>query len=207
MNKLIKILAVLIVALLLLGCAKPSNTNQYPAGQNGDIVKNTSTSAPTTPSQNPTNPAPSTPSQVSGNPIVVFETTKGTFKAEIYMDKAPISGANFISLVKSGFYNGLTFHRYVPGFVIQGGDPKGDGTGGSEKTIPLEVRADLKHVKGALGMARSQSPNSASSQFYVSLDDLPSLDMNYAVFGQVTQGFDIAEQLRQGDKMTKVYVQ
>ncbi len=194
---LIGIAVVAAAALLLLGLSGnlggifPGHAANQQVPANGDIVKNTST----------------VPVQTSENPIVVFETTKGVFKAEIYTDKAPITGANFISLVKSGFYNGLTFHRYVPGFVIQGGDPKGDGTGGSNQTIPLEVRPDLKHVAGALGMARASDPNSASSQFYVALQDLPQLDMQYAVFGQVIQGFDVVQQLRQGDRMTKVYVQ
>ncbi|MFA5106543.1 MAG: peptidylprolyl isomerase [Candidatus Micrarchaeia archaeon] len=180
--------AILLSAVFMLGCASQGNN---PNGNNGGSMNNTSTA----------------PVQTTENPIVVFETTKGVFKAEIYTDKAPITGKNFISLVNSGFYNGLTFHRYVPGFVIQGGDPKGDGTGGSNKTIPLEVRPDLKHVAGALGMARATDPNSASSQFYVALADLPQLDMQYAVFGQVVQGFDVVQQLRQGDRMTRVYVQ
>lgn len=186
---IISIFAIIALAVFLFGCTGQGD-NQ--TGSNGGSMNNTSVSAPV---------------QTSENPVVVFETTKGVFKAEIYTDKAPVTGNNFISLVKSGFYNGLTFHRYVPGFVIQGGDPKGDGTGGSEKTIPLEVRPDLKHVKGALGMARANDPNSASSQFYVSLEALPQLDMQYAVFGQVIQGFDVVQQLRQGDRMTRVYVQ
>ena len=138
------------------------------------------------------------------NPIVTFVTTKGTFKAEIYRDKAPISAANFLKLVSRGFYNNLTFHRYVPGFVIQGGDPRGDGTGGSNETIPLEIVPGLTHVKGSLGMARSNDPNSASSQFYVSLEDIHDLDGSYAVFGQVIEGMDVVLKLRQGDRMTKV---
>jgi peptidyl-prolyl cis-trans isomerase B (cyclophilin B) len=106
-------------------------------------------------------------------------------------------------LVSSRFYDGLVFHRYVSGFVIQGGDPTGTGGGGSDKTIPLEVTKH-KHVKGALGMARTQDPNSASSQFYICLDDTPNLDGGYAVFGQVVDGMENVLQLRQGDKMVKV---
>ena len=96
--------------------------------------------------------------------------------------------------------------RVEPGFVIQGGDPKGDGTGGSEKTIPLEINASLTHKKGAVGMARSQDPNSASSQFYICLGDAKFLDNNYAVFGQVIEGQDIAEKITKGDKMIKVTI-
>ena len=138
--------------------------------------------------------------------IAVIETDRGTIKAELYTDKAPITTKNFIELASSGFYNGLNFHRVEPGFVIQGGDPKGDGTGGSENTIPLEINQELKHVKGALGMARSQDPNSASSQFYITLAPAPFLDGNYAVFGKVIEGMETAEQINVGDKMNKVYI-
>jgi len=142
----------------------------------------------------------------ASNPIVTFVTTKGTFKAEIFQDKAPISATNFLKLVKSGFYTNITFHRYVAGFVIQGGDPNGDGSGGSPDTISLEIVKGLTHVKGSFGMARTMDPNSASSQFYVSLEDIHSLDGQYAVFGQVLEGMDIVLKLRQGDKMTNVTV-
>ncbi len=137
--------------------------------------------------------------------IAVIETDKGVIKAELYTDKAPITTKNFIELANSGFYNGLTFHRVEPGFVVQGGDPKGDGTGGSENTIPLEIVPELKHVKGALGMARSQDSNSASSQFYITLAPTPFLDGNYAVFGKIIEGMKIVEQINVGDKMEKLY--
>jgi peptidyl-prolyl cis-trans isomerase B (cyclophilin B) len=138
------------------------------------------------------------------HPRVRFETTQGVFTAEIYSD-VPATHKNFLELTTKGFYDGLIFHRYEPGFVIQGGDPQGTGMGGSEKTIPLEI-TKYKHVKGALGMARSQDPNSASSQFYVCLADTPFLDGNYAVFGQVLEGMDKVLALRKGDKMTKVTI-
>lgn len=153
-----------------------------------------------------------TEKQISGNEVkqmvkyAVIETNKGTIKAELYAEKAPITAKNFIDLANSGFYNGLKFHRYEPGFVIQGGDPNGDGTGGSAKTIPLEINNELKHVKGALAMARANDPNSASSQFYIALGNIHFLDGNYAVFGKVAEGMDVAEQLRTGDKMEKVYI-
>jgi cyclophilin family peptidyl-prolyl cis-trans isomerase len=135
-----------------------------------------------------------------------IETSKGTIKAELYTEKAPITATNFIGLANSKFYDGLTFHRVEPGFVVQGGDPKGDGTGGSGKNIPLEINKELTHVKGALAMARSQNPNSASSQFYITLDEAHFLDGNYAVFGKVISGMDAVEQLEVGDKMDKVYI-
>ena len=139
--------------------------------------------------------------------IAVIETNKGVIKAELYTADAPITTANFIQLANSGFYTGLKFHRYEPGFVIQGGDPNGDGTGGSPKKIPLEISPKLTHVKGALAMARTSDPNSASSQFYIALEDANFLDGNYAVFGKVIEGMDVAGQLRQGDSMTKVIIQ
>lgn len=140
------------------------------------------------------------------NPIAVIVTNKGEFRFELFEKRAPATVENFIRLAESGFYNGLKFHRYEPGFVIQGGDPRGDGTGGSDKNIPLEVSPELTHVKGALGMARSQDPNSASSQFYVTLEPSHFLDGNYAVFGQVTEGMDVASSLRAGDQMESVTI-
>jgi len=140
------------------------------------------------------------------NRIATIVTEKGTIKFELYEKEAPITTKNFIDLAQKGFYDGLTFHRVEPGFVVQGGDPKGDGTGGSEKTIPLEINATLTHKKGAVGMARSQDPNSASSQFYICLGDATLLDNNYAVFGQVISGQEIAEKITKGDKMIKVTI-
>lgn len=147
--------------------------------------------------------------EMAGNPIAVIVTNKGEFRFELYEEggHVPQTVANFIELAESGFYDGLTFHRYEPGFVIQGGDPKGDGTGGSDKTIPLETDPSLKHVKGALGMARSQDPNSASSQFYVAVEASHFLDGNYAVFGIVTEGMDAVMELRAGDVMEKVTIE
>lgn len=144
------------------------------------------------------------------NRTVVIETTKGTVTVELFEDKAPMTAGNFADLVERGFYDGLKFHRHEPGFVIQGGDPKGNGTGGfvdpatkRERTIPLEVSKELPHGEaGALAMARSQNPNSASSQFYITLGPASFLDMNYAVFGRVTSGLDVVQELRAGDAVT-----
>ncbi len=141
-----------------------------------------------------------------------FDTTKGTIVAQLTEDDAPITTANFIELAEKGFYNGLTFHRYAPGFVIQGGDPDGNGTGGSGKNIKGEfpdngVPNPGKHdAAGMLAMARSGDPNSASSQFYFTLDAAPHLDSGYAVFGKVTSGLEAVMALRQGDKMNSVTI-
>src|SRR5512136_41166 len=101
------------------------------------------------------------------NRIAVLETSMGTIKFELYEDKAPITTANFIKLAESGFYDSLIFHRVIDNFVIQTGDPEGTGAGGSDEKINLEINKDLTHVDGAVGMARSQDRNSASSQFYI----------------------------------------
>lgn len=150
--------------------------------------------------------------KMSNEPVVVMETSKGTIKIQLFTNEVPTTANNFQNLVSKGFYNGLTFHRYEPGFVIQGGDPKGDGTGGyidpatkQEHRIPLEVKPGLKHDQaGVVAMARANDPNSASCQFYITLAPASFLDMNYAVFGKVIDGLQVVSQLRKGDKMTKV---
>jgi len=143
---------------------------------------------------------------------VVIETNKGSITADLEMDLAPITAGNFADLVGRGFYDGLTFHRYEPNFVIQGGDPRGNGTGGfidpatgRERRIKLEVRPDLKHDRaGTLSMARSQERDSASSQFFITLKDTAFLDDNYAVFGYVTDGIDVVQTIRGGDKIKSI---
>lgn len=139
--------------------------------------------------------------------FAVLETNKGTIKFKLFENDAPITAKNFIDLAGKGFYNGLKFHRVEPGFVIQGGDPKGNGSGGSDKTIPLEVTPKLKHDSaGIVAMARTADPNSASSQFYITLAPQPFLDMNYAVFGKVVEGLDVVKSIKIGDVMKKVTI-
>ena len=147
------------------------------------------------------------------DPIVSIETNKGTIKVQVFVSEVPTTANNFLDLVNKGFYNGLTFHRVEPGFVIQGGCPRGTGNGNyvdpatnQTRRIPLEVKPHLKHHKGALAMARSNDPNSASCQFYITLEPQPSLDMSYAVFGKVLEGQNVVDSIRMGDKMTKVSV-
>lgn len=140
------------------------------------------------------------------NPIVTMEISDyGTIKIELYPKYAPNTVANFVNLVESGFYNDNTFHRLVPGFVLQGGDPDGDGTGGPGYTIKGEfsengyVKNTLKHDKGVVSMARTNMPNSAGSQFFIVLDDTEtihaSLDNKYAAFGKVIEGMNIIENI------------
>jgi peptidyl-prolyl cis-trans isomerase B (cyclophilin B) len=138
----------------------------------------------------------------------VIETNKGTIKFRLFEQDAPITAGNFIELAQKGFYDGLTFHRVEPGFVVQGGDPNGNGTGGSGKNIKLEVSPKLKHDSaGVVAMARSNNPDSASSQFYITLARTDFLDMKYAVFGKVTEGLDVVGKIAIGDKMLSVKIE
>lgn len=158
------------------------------------------------------------------NPMVTFEMENGkVFKAELYPEIAPNTVNNFISLVNKGFYDGIIFHRVIPGFMIQGGDPEGTGMGGPGYGIKGEFamngfKNDLKHTTGVLSMARSQRPNSAGSQFFIMVDDAPHLDGQYAAFGKVTEGIDVAQAIvssprdwsdrpREDQVMTKVTVE
>ena len=132
--------------------------------------------------------------------LVLLTTEAGEITIELFNETAPKHVESFLALTEKGFYNGLKFHRGVPGFVIQGGDPKGDGTGGPGYSVPLEP-SERKHVKGILAMARSSDPNSAGSQFYICLDSIPHLDGQYTVFGRVLKGCDLPEKVKQGDTM------
>ena len=133
------------------------------------------------------------------NPIVTFEMESGgKMVAELYPEVAPNTVNNFISLIKKGFFDGLIFHRVIPGFMIQGGDPQGSGMGGPGYEIPGEFTAngfqnDLKHDRGVLSMARSSNPDSAGSQFFIMVDPAPHLDGQYAAFGKVIEGMEVAD--------------
>ena len=126
-------------------------------------------------------------------------------RMEFFPADAPKTVENFVTLARKGFYNNLTFHRVVPDFVVQGGCPKGNGTGGPGYTIPAEFNAQ-KHVRGSVAMARSQHPDSAGSQFYICYGPTPHLDGNYTVFGRVTSGMEHVDRIRQGDRMTSVAI-
>lgn len=158
-------------------------------------------------------PAPS--QAASKAPVVKMVTTRGTILIKLFPQDAPISCANFIKLVNKGFYNGLTFHRITdlqpgtPSKIVQGGDPQGNGQGGPGWTIKGEfssnhVNNPLTHVAGAVAMARASGNDTAGSQFYICVNPVHFLDGNYAVFGQVIKGLDVADKLQQGDKMTSV---
>jgi cyclophilin family peptidyl-prolyl cis-trans isomerase len=132
-----------------------------------------------------------------------IKTVHGDIIFKFYSKEAPNTSKRIQELITNGFYNGLTFHRVIQNFVVQGGDPKGNGTGGSGKNIAAEFNIH-KHIPGTVAMARSRSVNSADSQFYISLGTHPHLDNKYTVFGQVTLGLDIAKKIQVGDKMISV---
>lgn len=147
------------------------------------------------------------------NPIVTIKMKNGNImKAELYPDLAPNTVNNFISLIKKGFYDGVIFHRVIPGFMIQGGDPEGTGMGGPGYSIKGEFtgngfKNDLKHTKGVLSMARAQHPDSAGSQFFIMVADSPHLDGSYAAFGKLIEGQDVADEIvsSQTDRRDRPY--
>ena len=148
------------------------------------------------------------------NPIVTIEMENGgIIKAELYPEVAPNTVNNFISLINKGFYNGIIFHRVIPGFMIQGGDPKGQGIGGPGYSIKGEFTANmfdnnLKHDRGVLSMARTMNPNSAGSQFFIMVEKAPHLDGQYASFGKVIEGMEVADAIvsTRTDRMDKPMV-
>jgi peptidylprolyl isomerase len=137
---------------------------------------------------------------------VVMITTEGTIKFKFYPADAPKTVNRIVELINKGFYNGLVFHRVIDNFVIQGGDPVGNGTGGSGQKIDAEFN-NRKHVEGAVAMARAADTNSADSQFYICLSTLAHLDHHYTVFGQVIEGMDVVKKIKVGDKMMNLTIQ
>lgn len=131
------------------------------------------------------------------NPTVTLKTTMGEIQAEIFQDKVPKTAANFLTLVKKGYYNGLTFHRVIPGFMIQGGCPKGDGTGGPGYEIPDEFHPLLRHTAGGILSMANAGPNTGGSQFFITLAPTAWLDGKHAIFGRVTRGQDVVDQIGQ----------
>jgi cyclophilin family peptidyl-prolyl cis-trans isomerase len=140
---------------------------------------------------------------------IIIHTSKGDITCQLDPKEAPLSVTNFIQLAQGGFYNGLTFHRVVPNFVIQGGDPEGTGRGGPGYTVPAEIK--LPHVQGALAWARlpdnvNPKKRSSGSQFYITLEKIPYLDGEYTVFGQTISGFDVVRKIEQGDVIKSIDV-
>lgn len=157
------------------------------------------------PSSNP-NPDLSLDESGLSKATVTMATSQGVIKFKFYPQDAPNTVKRIIELINQGFYTGLSWHRVVPGFVIQGGDPQNNGTGGSGQKLKAEFN-DRRHIEGAVAMARGSDPDSADSQFYISLGTFPHLDHSYTVFGQVIQGIDVARKIKPGDKITWMAIQ
>ena len=177
----------------LAGCANNTNSTTSSSKTESAATQAATTAAATTAAESDVTP-------VAGATAVIDVKDYGTITVELYPDVAPITVENFVSLAKKGFYDGLTFHRIIKGFMIQGGDPLGNGTGGSDKTIKGEfsgngVNNPLKHTRGVISMARSNDPNSASSQFFIMHQDASHLDGQYAAFGKVTEGMEVVDKI------------
>ena len=193
MKKLIKIIipVMCILSLVLVSCGKTESSSKTEdkssVSENSDSNKSEDNNT----------------TENSDLPIATIEIEKfGTIKAELYPKVAPNTVNNFISLSNSGFYNGLTFHRVIKDFMIQGGDPKGDGSGGPDYTIKGEFtdngfKNDLKHTEGILSMARTREPDSAGSQFFIMTSNKSHLDGQYAAFGKVIEGMDIVKKIQE----------
>lgn len=187
LKKNLMFLAVLTLALSAFGCSKAPSTGS--TDQKDTTKSNSSVSS-------------NYKSKYTGKKSVVTIEMEdgGVIKAELYPDIAPRTVDNFVDLIQKNIYNGLIFHRVIPEFMIQGGDPEGTGAGGSKVNIPGEFKNngfknDLKHTRGVLSMARSQEKNSASSQFFIMVKDSPNLDGDYAAFGKVTEGMDEVDKI------------
>ncbi len=198
-----------VLLVLLAGCYggdwKPRTTlDNKPLDAYGNVIEtkpaNEATAATT---GNPANEVQT----VSTNPIVTIETAKGVIEFELFMDKAPLTSKNFADLAAKGYYDNLTFHRVIRGFMIQGGDPKGDGTGGPGYMIKDEFGPGLKFDgEGVVAMANA-GPNTGGSQFFITEAATPWLDGKHAIFGKVTKGMDVVKKIQNGDRMKRVVVQ
>jgi cyclophilin family peptidyl-prolyl cis-trans isomerase len=205
----------LVVLIIFTGCNGQEKAEKTPGAQETPSMETTVVATPST--EKDKTPAPeATPTKSksqedkksdSGKLLFEMKTSKGTMKGELYPDSAPNTVLSFVTLSNKKFYNGLTFHRVVPEFVIQGGDPEGTGEGGPGYTIPAEFN-DIEHQPGILSMARSHDPDSAGSQFFICLTREKSkhLDGSYTVFGKVTEGFKVAKEIMAGDKIEEIKI-
>lgn len=205
----------LILSLLVLkrNSSAPESTSPQPVASATEQPSGTPVALPSgaaTPpaSLKPSNPNPDLTVDANGlsKATVIISTDKGPIRFKFYPTDAPNTVKRMIQLINSGFYNGLTFHRVEPGFVIQGGDPLGNGTGGSGQKLKAEFN-NRKHLEGTVAMARASDPDSADSQFYITLSQTPHLDHSYTVFGQVIEGMDVVRKIQVGDKMTSVIIE
>ena len=187
---IIAFLALFAAVVLAPGCIERAGAQQPPASPAGKGA--------------PTKEAPKGGKKVKQTAVITMEKG-GVIALEFFPEDAPKTVENFVTLAKKGYYDGVTFHRVEPNFVVQGGDPKGDGTGGPGYTIKDEFNKQ-KHVRGVVAMARTQAPNSAGSQFYFTLAPAHFLDGQYTVFGKVTSGMEVVDKIKVGDKMKSVKI-
>ncbi len=202
MTKIKKISAIMVAAVILCTCFLISG-----CGGNTESSSSAKTTSAASSEETTSASSTDTTNYKSSYTAVIDVKNYGKIKVDLYEELAPITVKNFVSLAKDGFYDGLTFHRIISGFMIQGGDPKGDGTGGSEKTIKGEfaqngVENNLSHTRGVISMARSNDPDSASSQFFIVQADSTYLDGQYAAFGKVTEGMDIVDKICEDTPVT-----
>jgi len=205
-SPLLTALAILALALTA-GCPQPASEAEAPAPP---PVPDPEPATPEEPAEQPTAEEGATVNAETET-VVEIATEKGEIICRLFDEKAPITAGNFLLLVDEGFYDGLTFHRRDEGFVIQGGDPQGDGFGGPGFSIPLETSEGLKHDRGILSMARAEDPDSAGSQFFICLGERERVafldELGYGVFGEVIEGMDVVDKIQIGDKMTEVTVE
>lgn len=171
-----------------------------------DSVKVSEKNVEMTMSKAPKNAPSASDKDIPEGNHVVIETDLGSIKIQLLPDVAPNTVANFKVLANNGYYDGIIFHRVISGFMAQGGDPTGTGTGGPGYKIDAEFNA-TKHVRGTVAMARTADPNSAGSQFYICFGPQPHLDRQYTVFGQVVEGMDVVDQVKNGTVMNRVTLQ
>jgi len=230
----VKMSFLLLISSLALGGCATSATDVSQSSSSSDNLANSQSQLALADNQNSNKNMSNNLPQLAGMAKVELQVNGSPIIIEINGTEAPTTAGNFVDLVAQGVYDGLVFHRVIPGFVAQGGDPQGKdpnfagtlGTGGftdpetgSERRIPLEIKLEgeaqptyskaklpgksvvLKHDRGVIAMARSAMADSASSQFYIALEDLPSLDGDYAVFGKVVEGMDVVDSIKQGDRI------
>lgn len=210
---IIFILTIMIIPMLIIGCQKEKATSSSQTSQQSSQVSPTPEAKKPEPASATTEKPKTLELQpkpekkiTRDNAAAIIELAKGgRIVIEFYPNDAPNTVDNFIKLAQKGFYDGLKFHRVVPGFVVQGGDPLGDGTGGPGYTIKAEFNS-RKHLTGTVAMARAMDPDSAGSQFYICLEPQPGLDGQYTVFGQVIEGMDLVKGIKVGDVMKKVTI-
>ena len=194
-KNIIKILIITFVVLISAGCAETASTTTDSTGTSTTVKKES-------------NMAYSFPGVLANekiqNKTAVVKTNKGTIEFQLYADKAPKTVSNFVYLAEAGFYDGLTFHRVVPEFVIQGGDPNGTGTGGPGYQFEDE-KVQGEYLSGTVAMANS-GPNTNGSQFFICLEDQSGLPKQYNLFGQVTSGMEVVKQIAVGDKIEKITI-